>query len=67
MFFQDCRAPVVRHSMTCRVSRKFRIVNSPKFRGDKFATFARTSYDYRTTVARQSCEIFWRKKNRIKF
>ena len=44
-----------------RVSQKFRIVNSPKFRGNKFATLARTSRDRRTTVARQSCEIFWRK------
>ena len=45
-----------------RVSRKFRIVNSPKFRGDRFATLARTSRDRRTTVARQSCEIFLAKK-----
>ena len=28
-----------------RVSRKFCIVNSPKFHGDRFATFARTSHD----------------------
>ena len=45
------------------MSRKFRIVNSPKFRGDKFATLARTSRDRRTTVVRQSCEIFWRKNS----
>ena len=49
-----------------RVSREFSIVNSPKFHGDRFATLARTSHVRRTTVARQSCEIFWR-KNRIKF
>ena len=67
-FSQDCRATVARPSCDTRatfvrVSRKFRIVNSPKFRGDKFATLARTSRDRRTTVARQSCEIFWRKKS----
>ena len=39
-----------------RVSRKFRIVNSPNVRGDMFAT-----------LARQSFEIFWRKKISIKF
>ena len=35
-----------------RVLRKFRIVNSPKFRGNKFAILARTSHDSRTTVLR---------------
>ena len=40
------------HVTFVRVSRKFRIVNSPKFRSDKFAT-----------LARQSCEIFWRKNS----
>ena len=67
-FSQDCRATVVRHSHNIRttfirVSRKFCIVNSPKFRGDKFATLARLSRDRGTTVARRSCEIFWRKNS----
>ena len=35
-----------------RVSRKFCIVNSPKFRGDRFATLARTSRNRRATVLR---------------
>ena len=35
-----------------RVSQNFRIVNSPKFRGDMFVTLARTSYNCRTTVLR---------------
>ena len=41
-FSPDCRATVVQHS---RDICKFCIVNSPKFRGDKFATLARLSCD----------------------
>ena len=44
-----------------RVSQKFRIVNSPKFRGDRFATLARTSHD---SLAKYF-EIM--RKNRINF
>ena len=49
------------HTAIVRVSRNFRIVNSPKFRSDMFATLARTSYDCHQTIARQSSDIFWRK------
>ena len=53
MFSQDCRATVVQHSHDIHtsgttfvlVSQRFRIVNSPKFRGDKLSTLARTSHD----------------------
>ena len=67
-FFACCLKTVARPSCDTRttflrVSRKFRIINSPKFRGDRFAIFARTSRDRRTTVARQSCEIFWEKNS----
>ena len=65
-FFACCLKTVARPSCDTRttfvrVSRKFRIVNLPKFRGDRFATFARTSRDRRTTVAHKSYEIFWEK------
>ena len=46
-----------------RESRNIRIVNSPKFRGDMFVTLAWTSYDCRTTVTRQSCDMFCKKKS----
>ena len=57
---RDCRATFVRvthdfptnvdyfhfiRTTFVRVSRKFRVVNSPKFRGDRFATLARQSRD----------------------
>ena len=62
-FFACCLETVARpscdtHTTFVRVSRKFRIVNSLKFRGDRFATLARTSCDRRTTVAQRSCDIF---------
>ena len=49
---RDCRTTFVRVSQNCR------IVNSPEFRGERFETLARTSYDCRLTVARQSCDGF---------
>ena len=61
-FFACCLKTVARPTFV-RVSQTFRIVNSPKFRGDRFATFARTSRDRRATVARQSWEIFWEKNS----
>ena len=51
--FACCLKTVARHSHDIRTSvAKFRIVNSPKFRGDRFATLAQTSCDRRTTVLR---------------
>ena len=57
MFSQDCCTTFI------RVSRKSRIVNSPKFHVDRFATLARMSYDSRMTVLRNILA----KKKRIKF
>ena len=62
-FFACCLKTIARPSCDTRttfvrVSRKFRIVNSLKFRGDSFAKLTRTSCDRRTTVARRSCEFF---------
>ena len=74
-FFACCLTTVARLSCDTRttfvrVSRKFRIVNSTKFRGDRFATFAQTSGDRRETVARLSRDSlakYFEKKNRIQF
>ena len=55
MFSQDCRGTVVRHSHD--------IVNSPKFRGDRFGTLARTSHNSHATVLRNVLA----KKIRLKF
>ena len=54
-FSQDCRATVVRHSRDIRTS-------VAKISHCKFAKLSRRQVrDTRTDVARQSCEIFWRK------
>ena len=45
--------------MSQGVSRKFRIVNSPKFQGNRFVTLARPSHD--------SLAKYFGEKNRIKF
>ena len=63
-FFACCLKTAARPSCDTRttfvrVSRKFRIVNSPKFRGDRFATFARPSRD--------SLAKYFGKKVRIQF
>ena len=65
MLSKDCRVTVATRTTFVRGSQKFRIVNSPKFRGDRFATFAQTSRDRRTTVARNFYILG--KKIRIKF
>ena len=56
-FFACCLKTVARPSCDTRttfvrMSRKFRIVNSPKFRGDRFANVARPSHDSHATVLR---------------
>ena len=56
-FSQDCRATVMRHSRDIRTS-------VAKISHSKFAKISRRQVrDTRTTVARQSCQIFWRKNS----
>ena len=56
-FSQDCRATVMRHSHDICTS-------VTKNSHCKFAKISRRQVcDTRTTVARQSCEIFWRKNS----
>ena len=71
MLSQDCRATVMRHShdictSVAKISHcKFVQISRRQVR-DTRTNVARPSHDSRATVARQSCEIFLVKKNRIK-